>query len=144
VLLIGGADTLRVTDLNPITNRESSVTVLSTWRILPAVALLSSGDVLVSGGLDISYQAGASADLIDPVAETWSEVATMAEGRFGHQLTLLPGGDLLVIGGATVTESGAQVLCRASSATPGRRRRRCPRDRLAPEPAGAHAGTFAL
>jgi len=83
VLLIGGADTLRVTDFDPVTNRESSVTVLNTWRILPAAALLPSGDVLVSGGIDSGYRALATADLIDPVEETWSEVAAMAEARFG-------------------------------------------------------------
>ena len=109
VLLIGGADTLRVTDFNPITNRESSVTALDSLRILPAAAVLPSGLVLVSGGIDSSYRVSATADLIDPVAETWSEVAAMLEGRFAHELTLLAGSDLLVTGGATVTDSGSEV-----------------------------------
>ena len=109
VLLIGGADTLRVTDFNPITSRESSVTSLDTLRILPAAAVLPSGLVLVSGGLDASYRVTATAGQIDPVAETWSEAAAMLEGRFGHELVVLPGGDLLVTGGVTLADNGSEV-----------------------------------
>ncbi|HPA81718.1 MAG TPA: M6 family metalloprotease domain-containing protein, partial [Thermoanaerobaculales bacterium] len=109
VLLIGGAETLRVTDIDPVANRESSVTVLSSWRILPAAAVLPSGNVLVSGGIDSAYRALATADLIDPVEEGWSEVAAMADARFGHELTLLAGGDVLVTGGATVTDGGGEL-----------------------------------
>jgi M6 family metalloprotease-like protein len=109
VLLIGGADTLRVTDFNPITSRESSVTSLDTLRILPAAAVLPSGLVLVSGGLDASSRVTATADEIDPVVETWSEVAAMLEGRFGHELVLLPSGDLLVTGGVTLADNGSEV-----------------------------------
>ena len=106
VLLIGGSETLRVTDFDPVTNRESWVTMLSSWRILPAAAVLPSGNVLVSGGTDSGYQALATADLIDPIAENWSEVAAMVEARFGHELTLLAGGDVLVTGGAVMTGGG--------------------------------------
>jgi hypothetical protein len=109
VLLIGGADTLRVTDFDPETNRESSVTALDSLRILPAAAVLPSGLVLVSGGLDPSNRALATAGLIDPIAETWSAVAAMIEGRFAHELTTLAAGDLLVTGGATFTDNGSEV-----------------------------------
>jgi M6 family metalloprotease-like protein len=109
VLLIGGADTLRVTDFNPMTSRESSVTSLDTLRILPAAAVLPSGMVLVCGGLDASYRAGSTAVLLDPVVESWSEVAAMGEARFAHELTLLPGGDLLTTGGVTLADDGSEV-----------------------------------
>jgi hypothetical protein len=133
VLLIGGADTLRVTDIDPATNRESSVTALDSLRILPAATVLPSGLVLVSGGLDPSNRALATAGLIDPIAETWSEVAAMIEGRFAHELTPLAGGDLLVTGGATFTDNGSEVpLSSVERYAPPAVAPLLPRDRLAP------------
>jgi hypothetical protein len=133
VLLIGGEDTLRVTEFDPITDRESSVTALASLRILPAAALLPSGLVLVSGGINASNRVLATADLIDPIGGTWSEVAAMVECRFGHELTLLAGGDLLATGGVVIDDDGSYVAL--SSAERYARPAVAPlrfRDRLAP------------
>jgi hypothetical protein len=76
--------------------------------------------VLVSGGLDWSNRATATAGLIDPVAKTWSEVAAMAEPRAAHELTMLAGGDALATGGTPDGESppsaGAERFTRPATA----------------------------
>jgi N-acetylneuraminic acid mutarotase len=78
---------------------------MSTDRLSATATLLPNGKVLVTGGL-AGVQGGgtmglASAEVYDPVANTWSVVASMASVRANHTATLLQNGQVLVVGGAT-------------------------------------------
>jgi hypothetical protein len=59
--------------------------------------LLSSGKVLVVGGVGSGYLS--SAELYDPASNTWSATGALASARYGHTATLLPSGNVLVVGG---------------------------------------------
>ncbi len=71
-------------------------------RYLHAAAALSDGRVLVAGGLAMGPDglvALASAEIYDPVADTWTETGALHAARAEHSLTALPGGAALAIGG---------------------------------------------
>ena len=57
-----------------------------------------NGKVLVAGG-DDGVGSLASAELYDPVANTWSPAGSMTTARYYHTATLLPNGRVLVAGG---------------------------------------------
>ena len=60
--------------------------------------LLSDGKVLVTGGYnDIVFLD--SAEIYDPVTDSWSPADTMSTPRYGHTATLLSDGKVLVTGG---------------------------------------------
>ncbi|WP_438017528.1 kelch repeat-containing protein [Sorangium sp. So ce315] len=65
--------------------------------------LLSSGEVLVVGGLLQNYQEAnvrlETAELYQPETGTWTTAAPMRRARDGHTATLLPSGKVLVAGG---------------------------------------------
>ena len=75
-------------------------------RISPTVTLLRNGKVLIAGGswCRSSTCNGldplASAELFDPVTETFSATGSMSIARTGHTATLLNNGTVLVTGGA--------------------------------------------
>jgi galactose oxidase-like protein len=63
--------------------------------------LLPDGRVLIAGG-DSSYSASdaeSSAELYDPVSETFLPTGSMTTPRDGHTATLLPNGKVLIAGG---------------------------------------------
>jgi hypothetical protein len=61
---------------------------------------LTSGEVLVTGGYDLSANAElASTELYDPATETWHTAASMRDARINHTATLLADGRVLVVGG---------------------------------------------
>lgn len=72
------------------------------WRERHTATLLPSGKVLVAGGYD--RYGGAytlrTAELYDPVANSWSATGSLGEARHSHTATLLPDGRVLVSGGA--------------------------------------------
>ncbi len=76
---------------------------MSTARQEHAAALLPDGRVLVIGGRDENLTILASAELYDPVANSWSAAADMATTRFNHTSTTLSSGKVLVVGGTTDT-----------------------------------------
>ena len=63
--------------------------------------LLADGRVLVTGGSDYYFWGGGpdTAELYDPVTDTWSLAGTMHSPRDLHTSTLLPDGRVLVAGG---------------------------------------------
>ncbi len=68
-------------------------------------ALLSSGEVLVSGG-DIGPSMSASADVYGPVSVRWSPTGAMTTERSAPTATLLPSGQVLVTGGTQFSNPG--------------------------------------
>jgi hypothetical protein len=57
--------------------------------------------VLVAGGYNEALAYIASAELYDPVTNSWSPAGTMGIGRTGHAAVLLPSGKVLVTGGGS-------------------------------------------
>ncbi|WP_224243720.1 Kelch repeat-containing protein [Hyalangium gracile] len=108
VLITGGLITrtdleyLSSTELyDPATHSWSAAAPLSVPRYEHTATLLSSGKVLVAGGVDASSSTTvhASAELYDPATNTWSAAGSMATARQGHTATLLSSGKVLVVAG---------------------------------------------
>jgi hypothetical protein len=74
-------------------------------RIAPTVTLLPNGKVLIAGGSCVrssvcnGFDPLKSAELFDPVTETFSATGSMSVARVGHTATLLNNGTVLVTGG---------------------------------------------
>ena len=68
-------------------------------RAAHTATLLSSGKVLVAGGMNTTMYSTASAELYDPKTGTWTKTASMKSIRVRHTATLLPSGKVLVTGG---------------------------------------------
>lgn len=73
------------------------------------VAVLSSRAVLVAGGRDLAAGPIATAELYDPVANTWSPLPAMPEARAWGSSVVLADGSLLVLGGTS--ERGPATGC---------------------------------
>ena len=92
---------------DPETGAWSPAGSLGVRRFFPSATLLADGRVLVTGGSGDVGEVGAgsrfrpvnSAELYDPVTNTWSPTGDMISARYGHTSTLLPNGKVLVAGG---------------------------------------------
>jgi len=113
VLVAGG--------FNGVVGRDSATTTaeiydpaIGTWRSTGnlqlararhTATLLANGQVLVVGGLNDSQSASFTvtdtAELYDPVTETWSRTGRLNWARSSHTATLLPSGRILIVGGST-------------------------------------------
>ena len=62
-------------------------------------ALLLSGKALTAGGLDGNHVASASAELYNPITNTWSAAGSLAMARAFFQMVLLADGSVLAAGG---------------------------------------------
>lgn len=70
---------------------------MTTPRTGHTATLLLNGKVLITGG---SKERPASAELFDPVTNTFTRTGNITTGRlFGHTATLLPDGRVLIVGG---------------------------------------------
>ena len=95
VLVIGGgAASAELFD--PATGLFTAAATPNSVARGPA-ALLSSGDVLLAGG--VTGQPTGSAEVFSPAANSFTPVGSLAAPRHGHQLTLLPDSRVLVTGG---------------------------------------------
>jgi hypothetical protein len=79
--------------------------VANRWTPAPATArrghttvLLADGRVLVAGGRT-DTDVLASAELYDPVSNTWTATGSLSTARADHSATVLPNGKVLVAGG---------------------------------------------
>jgi N-acetylneuraminic acid mutarotase len=91
---------------DPATNTWSAAASMATARQEHTATLLVNGKVLVEGGQDLDLVnspnidvALSSAELYDPVSNTWSSAGSMANARIGQTATLLDNGKVLVAGG---------------------------------------------
>jgi N-acetylneuraminic acid mutarotase len=81
--------------------------LISNQRCDHTATLLPSGKVLVTGGWCQDMPA-ATAEIYDPVANTWTSASSMATARSGHTAVLLGNGKVLVVGGYGRTNAGVR------------------------------------
>ena len=83
---------------------------LNVPRLQATVTLLDTGKVLVAGGRNFAFTAvHKSAELYDPLTETFSLTGSMTDGRWSHTATKLTNGKVLVAGGFTDPTSSANA-----------------------------------
>lgn len=100
---------------------------MTTEREWHAATLLSSGEVLVTGGLKFidtsNYEIKSSAELFTPSLEagTFSATGDMTTARYIHTAVLLPNGKVLVTGGTdnTSVKSSAELFDTSASSGAG-------------------------
>jgi hypothetical protein len=72
---------------------------LATARVDHTATLLTSGKVLVCGGLDSSGNALSSCELYNPASGVFTAAASMSGQRLNHTATLLADGTVFIAGG---------------------------------------------
>lgn len=77
---------------------------MATGRTSPAITLLNSGKVLVSGGFG-AVAPLASAELFDPKYGTWATTGNLASARYSHSSNIVSGGNVVAAGGSNVATS---------------------------------------
>jgi N-acetylneuraminic acid mutarotase len=86
----------------------TSVAPMNVMRSSHAATLLDDGRLLVTGGSTVSagaatgYVNNTSAEIYDPVANTWTAIPPMSVARAHHTATLMTDGKVLVVGGENV------------------------------------------
>ena len=106
VLITGGYDQNDAIDradvYDPATGAWTVAPPMATPRVFHSAVRLTDGNVLVTGGAS-TYAPNAdflgSAELFDPIANTWSATANLPTRRQHHAGELLPDGKVLIAGG---------------------------------------------
>jgi hypothetical protein len=103
VLIVGGATIQAAEIFDPATGTFSPTGSMSIARSALSATVLSSGQVLVAGGV-ITLPGGSPGttnlvEIYDPVSGVFSLAAFMIQARQQHTATLLPNGQVLVTGG---------------------------------------------
>lgn len=75
-------------------------------RFEPIVAALTDGRVLVAGGFGDAAELGDTAELYDPVANTWTPLPDMPGARSAGSAVTLADGSVLLVGGGSVSTDG--------------------------------------
>ena len=99
---------------NPATNTWAAGPAIGGRRLVPSLTRLSTGRMLVAGGIEISVLFGIpiaatstiKAQLYNPATNTWSNAANMPSGRAYHQdsQVTLADGRVLLSGGVLVPD----------------------------------------
>ena len=110
---IGTTPTAELFD--PVAGRWRGGAPLNQPRSGQTATLLATGQVLVVGGEALDAATGqarlvASAELYDPVSNTWTLTTPPARARVGHTATLLSDGRVLIAGGEAGGANGQREL----------------------------------
>jgi hypothetical protein len=132
VLVTGGAPNASAELYDPKSGVFTAIASppLAANRFYGTATVLANGQVLIAGGCDCVYvpatggvtDALLSAEIYDPVANSFSATGSLQSGHMNHTATLLPNGSVLIVGGlSSVAEniSGAfpQIAVGTVSAT---------------------------
>jgi N-acetylneuraminic acid mutarotase len=112
---------------NPATGSWSGAANIGGYRLAPALSLLPNGQIMVSGGVQVSFFFGFPISAIsttnvqryNPGSNNWSNGPSMSQGRAGHQYNqvTLNDGRILMTGGINVPNLlGAQTAAPISGA----------------------------
>ena len=88
---------------------------LNTPRFAHTATLLQNGQVLVTGGEDLTKNFLTSAELYDPATGKWTVTGSTATPRVDHTATLLPNGEVLVAGGYLGLDSSYHAIYTATA-----------------------------
>ncbi|MEE8525591.1 MAG: kelch repeat-containing protein, partial [Thermoanaerobaculia bacterium] len=129
ILLIGGQSALGAVNrssaeiYDPDTGTWSLAAPMSEPRSVHTATLLLSGEVLVAGGITVSGGSDdtSSAEIYDPLSNSWSAAGSMATPRRSHSAALLADGRVIVVGGRSsgTLLSGSEIfdLCLGDDAS---------------------------
>ncbi len=95
----------RASRYDPVLDRWEDVGDMIDARAWHAAALLTTGEVLVTGGQASRLSTDPrlrTAELFDPATRMWRATARMQTGRGRHTATTVPDGRVLVVGGTEV------------------------------------------
>jgi N-acetylneuraminic acid mutarotase len=105
VLAVGGeSDNAAILDIAEYYDPAAGIwrqtaTKLFQARVAHTATLLTSGDLLVTGGYVMPFKPLTSAEIYDPLTDKWKTTDSLKTARLGHSATLLANGQLLVAGG---------------------------------------------
>jgi N-acetylneuraminic acid mutarotase len=88
---------------------------LNTARTAHTATLLQNGQVLVTGGEDLSHNFLTSAELYNSATGNWIVTGSATTPRVDHTATLLPNGEVLVAGGYLGLDSHYQPTYTATA-----------------------------
>src|ERR1019366_9380906 len=88
---------------------------LNTPRSAHTATLLQNGQVLVTGGEDLTKNFLTSAELYNPATGKWTVTGGTATPRVDHTATLLPNGEVLVAGGYLGLDSSYHAIYTATA-----------------------------
>ena len=99
-----------------------SVSSMSHARAFATATTLTTGMVLITGGLDSGYNYLPTAELYDPTSQKFMVLGNMTTPRVAHSATLLPNGQVLLAGGVICSAGQCGYLASAEIFDPVARR----------------------
>jgi N-acetylneuraminic acid mutarotase len=91
---------------DPSSGTWEATGIMSTNRNKHTASLLPNGQLLVTGGHTIGNDVFSSAEIYDPVTQTWALMTNALNHlRYGHTATVLPSGKVLIAGGAGINHT---------------------------------------
>ena len=121
ILVVGGTDGVRALGsgelYDPALDQWTRSADMAQVRQRHTATLLPDGKVVVIGGtdvaslMDVSARVLVSAEIYDPVTDTWTDAPTPAAARQWSTATLLPNGLILIAGGRI--QEGSSVVATA-------------------------------
>jgi hypothetical protein len=95
------------------TDAMQTVPSMNRSRASASATTLTTGKVLITGGLDANYRYLADAELYDPSTKIFTMAPAMAAARAAHTATLLANGQVLVAGGVACANGRCSQLATA-------------------------------